>query len=139
VDVLIHPLYIQYIYCIHIRIYSYVLLLFSVRISTHPINNTICPGKTAIFSSEARGSITLAVSEDAVWKRFVPHSGGYDSLAVRLKYINFVSINEERTTLAAALRIKNVTPDDEGWYVFEAGNVMSNRAYLNVIQAPGIV
>ena len=104
-----------------------------MRISTHPVNSTVCPGKTAIFNSEARGNITTDVSENAAWKRFVTQSGEYDSLKVESKYIHFISINSKRTSLAAALRIQSIAPDDEGWYVFEVGSyVKSNRAYLTV-------
>ena len=104
-----------------------------MRISTHPENSTICPGETATFNSEARGNITTDVSGNVAWKRFETQSGEYDNLTVESKYIYFMTINSKRTSLAAALTIKSITPDDEGWYVFEVGSyVMSNRAYLTV-------
>ena len=77
-----------------------------------------------------------------VWKRSRPPSSAYETLVPSSsKYVFFVITNIERNTLDGVLRIRNVTVDDEGWYLSEVGDerVETNRAYLNVITTAGTV
>ncbi|XP_065911289.1 uncharacterized protein [Dysidea avara] len=108
-----------------------------VTITAHPVNITKCTEGIAVFQCRAEGNLS---SHDLVWKKFITQSGVYKQLATGSRYKVFDSFDVERTIVQGALRIENVTTDDEGWYVFEIGSdVMSNRAYLNVITTADVV
>ena len=110
----------------------------SVTITAHPANTTKCTGEIAVFASGAEGNFSVIPSANIVWKRYITQSGVYQRLETGSEYTIIEGFNVQRTALTDVLRIKNVTTDDEGWYVFEVGSdVMSNRAYLSVIVATG--
>ena len=74
-----------------------------------------------------------------VWKRFVTQSSN-KFIVQGPRYKISEAFNIECTTLYGSLKIINITTNDVGWFLFEAGSdVMSNRAYLNVITAPGTI
>jgi len=113
-----------------------------VTIATQPVNSTSCPGENVILIVVARGNFTSHESQNVVWKRSRPPSSAYETLVPSSsKYVFFVITNIERNTLDGVLRIRNVTVDDEGWYLSEVGDerVETNRAYLNVITTAGTV
>ncbi|XP_065912099.1 fibronectin-like isoform X2 [Dysidea avara] len=114
--------------------------LAEVTITVHPANTTICTGEFAVFESEAEGNFSVIPSANIVWKRYITQSGVYKRLETGSEYIIFEGFNVQRIRLTDVLKIKNVTTDDEGWYVLKVGSdVMSNRAYLNVITIADIV
>jgi len=113
-----------------------VFLLISVTITTHPVNTTKCAGEIAVLTCVVRGNLSTFSSSDLVWKT---ESGDYEIFGQQSRYSVFEAFSDEGTRLDATLRIKNLTTDDEGWYMFTVGsNVVSNGAYLNVITAQGI-
>ena len=140
--------------CVHVLCYyiavstsivsAYVYMLMyciSVTVTSQPVNATTCTGEAATFECLAEGNFsTIASQNSIVWKRFITQSGDYKSLMPQSKYSSFVSFNNRFASLTGTLIIKNVTTDDEGWYVLKVGSdMMSNRAYLNVVTAAGTV
>ena len=111
-----------------------------MTVTAHPSNTTKCTGETAAFICEAEGNFSTISSQNVVlWKRLT-QSGAYERLVTGPKYSLFESFDDQFGSLTHALKIKNVTTDDEGWYVLEVGSdVMSNGAYMNVVTAAGTV
>jgi len=108
----------------------------SATITTYPINTTECAGGTAVF----RGTIKTSGNLNIVWNKFIKLDE-YKNLPNSVpKYKIFQAFSPDDDVVYGSLRIINVTTDDEGWYMFEAGGtLMSNRAYLKVITAPGTI
>ena len=110
----------------------------SVTISTQPVNSTKCPGSIGVFNIKAQGNFRTVASQNVVWKRLRQPSNVYETLVQsNPKYVVITSVTAGFTILDSALRIINVTVDDEGWYLSEISDdsVMSNAVYLNVITA----
>ena len=112
----------------------------SVTITAHPVNTTNCTGEIAIFQSQAEGNFSIVPPQNIVWKRFITQSGAYERLVQGSKYKIIENVKNQFASLINTLRIINVTTGDEGWYMFEVGSdVISNRAYLNIITTAGTV
>ena len=108
----------------------------SVTIGTHPVNTTECAGETAVFN----GVISTPGNLNIVWNKFITLDEYKNLPNSQPKYKIFQTFSSEDDAVYGSLSVINVTTDDEGWYMFEAGSdVISNRVYLNVITAPGTI
>ena len=128
--------YIVYVACI-VSAYVYVEIFISVTITAHPANTTKCTGEITVFQCQFEGNLSDIPSH---WKKFIAQRGVYEHLVTGSRYKEFGSFSLENTTHYGALKIENITTDDEGWYVLKVGSdMLSNRAYLNVITTAGTV